>query len=210
MPPVSRLRAGVTLSVLVNLAGASAAVFTAVVSPGGPAAVGSPAAPVTPRSAPPAVGAFVASAPVAWVGSAIDPLTPPPPDGAGAADVAVAVDVEGDEVPETDVEEGTGGDEVEAEPADRPPAEDGRRLVSSTGYCLDGQTADGGEVGPGGVAMNGVPLGSRWRVVDGSLAGSVLTVNDRIGRGSDFDVWFDDCDDASAYGRQVITVVSEA
>ncbi len=96
--------------------------------------------------------------------------------------------------------------EAPVEPSDG----DGERLVSSTGYCLDGTTADGGGVGAGGVAMNGVPLGSSWRVLDGSLAGSVLTVNDRIGHSSEFDIWFDDCDAAAGYGRQTIAVVPES
>ena len=80
-----------------------------------------------------------------------------------------------------------------------------RRAVS-TGYCLEGTTASGREVGPGTVAMNGVPLGSRWYVHDGPFAGTTLEVADRIGHGTDFDIWFEHCSDAMAYGRRTITV----
>ena len=39
----------------------------------------------------------------------------------------------------------------------------------------------------------------------GPLAGTVLTVNDRIGWGSEFDIWFATCAEAVAYGRHPIT-----
>lgn len=92
-------------------------------------------------------------------------------------------------------------------PTPRPAAAaDGSRRVVSTGYCLEGTTASGRLVGPGTVAMNGVPLGTRWRVHDGPFAGATLEVIDRIGHGTDFDIWFERCDDAMAYGRRTITV----
>lgn len=85
-------------------------------------------------------------------------------------------------------------------------ARGGIRRVVSTGYCLEGTTASGVPVGPGMVAMNGVALGSRWRVHDGPLRGSTLEVTDRIGHSTEFDIWFDDCADAVAYGRRTIGV----
>jgi hypothetical protein len=80
------------------------------------------------------------------------------------------------------------------------------RRVVSTGYCLEGTTASGVAAGPGMVAMNGVRLGSTWRIVDGPLGGTTLEVTDRIGHSTDFDIWFDDCAAATAYGRRTITV----
>ena len=203
MPLDSRLRAGVTLSVMVNLAGASAAVFSAAVAPAGPVAERFPDAAPVPT---PAVAAFVASAPVAWAAPPVAPPAAPP-----SVDAAAGVDVDGgdDLEPDADVYSGDGAT-VDVEAPVEPSDGNGERLVSSTGYCLDGTTADGGGVGAGGVAMNGVPLGSSWRVLDGSLAGSVLTVNDRIGHSSEFDIWFDDCDAAAGYGRQTIAVVPES
>lgn len=80
------------------------------------------------------------------------------------------------------------------------------RDVESTGYCLEGTTSSGAEVGPGMVAMNGVALGSRWLVHDGPFRGATLEVTDRIGHSTEFDIWFDDCTDAVEYGRRTITV----
>jgi 3D (Asp-Asp-Asp) domain-containing protein len=96
---------------------------------------------------------------------------------------------------------------VEAPASARPRNGAAARTVTSTGYCLDGTTADGGHTGPGEVAMNGVPLGSTWAVRSGPLAGRVLVVTDRIGHGSQFDVWFSTCSAARAYGRRTIEIV---
>lgn len=82
----------------------------------------------------------------------------------------------------------------------------GTRVVTSTGYCLDGITASGAEVGPGQAAMNDVPLGTHVQILDGPLAGTRFVVTDRIGHGTELDVWFDDCDDAVAYGRRRVTI----
>jgi 3D (Asp-Asp-Asp) domain-containing protein len=77
-------------------------------------------------------------------------------------------------------------------------------VVSSTAYCLTGVMANGQRVFRGAVAMNGVPLGSRWRVVE---TGEVFVVADRIGHGSGFDIAMPgDCDGARRYGRRTITV----
>jgi 3D (Asp-Asp-Asp) domain-containing protein len=75
--------------------------------------------------------------------------------------------------------------------------------VSSTAYCGGGTTASGESAHEGGVAMNAAPLGTTWRVVG---SGATYTVNDRIGSGSDFDIYFSDCGAAEAYGRQTITI----
>lgn len=77
------------------------------------------------------------------------------------------------------------------------------RRVSSTAYCLRTPTANGERGYPGSVAMNGVPLGSRWRVNE---TGIVYRVNDRIGHGSGFDIWMASCSEAVMYGRRTVTV----
>lgn len=78
--------------------------------------------------------------------------------------------------------------------------------VESTAYCLGGQMASGRTVYSGAVAMNNVPLGSRWTVLSGPYTGRTLTVEDRIGYGSGFDIWMSSCDAARAYGRRTIQV----
>lgn len=77
------------------------------------------------------------------------------------------------------------------------------RTVSSTAYCLTGTMANGQRVYRGAVAMNGVPMGSRWEVVE---TGAVYTVADRIGHGSGFDIWMASCDEARKYGRRTVVV----
>lgn len=77
------------------------------------------------------------------------------------------------------------------------------RRVSSTAYCLRTPTANGERGYPGSVAMNGVPMGSRWRVNE---TGIVYRVNDRIGHGSGFDIWKASCAEAVMYGRRSVTV----
>lgn len=77
------------------------------------------------------------------------------------------------------------------------------RTVSSTAYCLTGTMANGQRVFRGAVAMNGVPLGSRWRIV----GGGTFVVADRIGHGSGFDIAMPgDCDGARRYGRRTVTI----
>jgi 3D (Asp-Asp-Asp) domain-containing protein len=86
------------------------------------------------------------------------------------------------------------------------PSGAGPRTVTSTAYCLDGTTASGSPVRTGIAAMNGVPLGTSVQVLDGPLAGTTLVVADRIGHGSELDVWFADCEAARSYGRRAVRV----
>ena len=91
-----------------------------------------------------------------------------------------------------------------ATPAPRPAGTGDTRTVSSTAYCLTGVMANGQRVYRGAVAMNGVPLGSRWQVAE---TGAVYVVADRIGHSSGFDIAMPgDCAGARAYGRREITV----
>lgn len=79
--------------------------------------------------------------------------------------------------------------------------------VESTAYCLTGTMASGKPVYEGAAAMNGVPLGSKYRVVDGPEAGKIYTIEDRIGHSSEFDIAFPgDCEAAMQYGRRTINI----
>lgn len=83
----------------------------------------------------------------------------------------------------------------------------GSRQVNSTCYALTSNNAAGRTPRLGDVAMNGVPMGSRWYVHDGPYAGRVLVVADRIGHSSQFDVWNPSrawCLDV--YGRRTIRI----
>ncbi len=79
--------------------------------------------------------------------------------------------------------------------------------VESTAYCLTGTMASGKAVYDGAAAMNGVPLGTKYQVVNGPEAGKIFTIEDRIGHSSDFDIAYPgDCDAAIEYGRRVINI----
>lgn len=93
------------------------------------------------------------------------------------------------------------------EPQPTPATVQGARRVSSTAYCLTGTMASGRRVYRGAVAMNGTPFGSRYQVLDGPRAGETFVVEDRIGRGSSFDIAYPgDCRGAMSYGRRMVTI----
>ncbi len=79
--------------------------------------------------------------------------------------------------------------------------------MSSTAYCLTGRMASGKFTYSGAAAMNGVPLGSRYRVLSGPRAGTTLVVEDRIGHSSGFDIAYPgNCGAARSYGRRTISI----
>lgn len=79
--------------------------------------------------------------------------------------------------------------------------------VHSTAYCLSGRMANGQYAHRGAAAMNGVPLGTRFRVMTGPLRGKILTVKDRVGHGSEFDVAMpNNCSSARRYGRRTVNL----
>lgn len=79
--------------------------------------------------------------------------------------------------------------------------------VDSTAYCLTGTMASGKKVYEGAAAMNDVPLGSRYRVLDGPRAGEIFIIEDRIGHSSEFDIAYPgDCDAAIQYGRRLVRI----
>lgn len=98
---------------------------------------------------------------------------------------------------------------------------DARRLgahytVESTAYslCSSGSTmANGHHVRWGAVAINFLALGTRIRMdrpvvahrADGKLVRRrSFTVADRIGYGTELDIWMPSCSDAAGYGRRTV------
>lgn len=82
-----------------------------------------------------------------------------------------------------------------------------RLRVHSTAYCLNGRMANGQSAHSGAAAMNNVPLGTKFKVKTGPLKGEVLTVKDRVGYGSEFDIAMpNSCTSARRYGRRTINI----
>ena len=78
--------------------------------------------------------------------------------------------------------------------------------VSATSYspCSSGTiTASGEPVRFGGVAMNTVPLGTHIEISPAAFGRSTFTVNDRIGSGSQLDIFTPNCQQAIDFGRRM-------
>jgi 3D (Asp-Asp-Asp) domain-containing protein len=89
----------------------------------------------------------------------------------------------------------------------RTPAPQRRKTVDSTAYVWTGnRTASGIFPQVGMVACNFLPFGTRVTILSGPLAGQTLTVTDRIGHSSEFDVFMDTYEQAIQYGRRSIQV----
>ena len=78
--------------------------------------------------------------------------------------------------------------------------------VSSTSYCQSGVMADGQQTFVGAVAGNMWPLGTHLFILSGSHKGEIVQVLDRIGWGSQLDLFTWSCKQAWQYGRQQILV----
>ena len=78
--------------------------------------------------------------------------------------------------------------------------------LNSTSYCTSGIMASGVWTYVGAVANNMWPLGTRLKILSGEYAGSVVTVSDRIGWGSQLDFYTPNCGAAWNYGREQISV----
>jgi 3D (Asp-Asp-Asp) domain-containing protein len=78
--------------------------------------------------------------------------------------------------------------------------------VSSTGYCLKGNTATGVPTSPGVVAVDPtvIPLGTRM-YVPGYGEGVAADTGSAV-KGRTIDVWFESCADATAWGRKTVTI----
>lgn len=77
-------------------------------------------------------------------------------------------------------------------------------IADTTGYCDHGTMASGQYTHWGAVASNRHPLGTKIKLsrrVDGRRYFRVL---DRIGWGSELDIWFPSCDRAVRFGRRTV------
>jgi 3D (Asp-Asp-Asp) domain-containing protein/peptidoglycan hydrolase CwlO-like protein len=98
----------------------------------------------------------------------------------------------------------SGGGGTSVPPA--PPAHGTKMTVSSTGYCLKGNTATGVPTSPGVVAVDPavIPLGTRM-YVPGYGEGVAADTGSAV-KGKTIDVWFDSCAKAIAWGRKTVTI----
>lgn len=82
------------------------------------------------------------------------------------------------------------------------------RADAATAYCLRGTMADGTFTRGGSAAHNGYALGTRIHVSPAPWwwPSGNFTVRDRIGYGTDLDLWAPDCGTAIAYGRRSVSV----
>ena len=76
--------------------------------------------------------------------------------------------------------------------------------LDSTSYCQAGTMADGQETYWGAAAGNEWPFGTRLKILTGRLAGTVVTIADRIGWGSQLDIFSPSCAWSWLYGREAI------
>lgn len=76
----------------------------------------------------------------------------------------------------------------------------------TTSYCLRGRMADGTYTRAGSAAHNGYPLGTRITVSPPVFGRALWTVRDRIGWGTQLDLWNPSCGASLAFGRRVVHV----
>ena len=102
-------------------------------------------------------------------------------------------------------DEGTGTPSAPSVPP-APPANGSKMTVSSTGYCLKGNTATGVPTSPGVVAVDPavIPLGTRM-YVPGYGEGVAADTGSAV-QGRTIDVWFESCSQALAWGRKTVTI----
>lgn len=79
--------------------------------------------------------------------------------------------------------------------------------TATTSYCLSGRMADGSYVRAGSVAHNGYPLGTRIYLEPAVFGRHRYVVRDRIGWGTELDVWHPSCAVSRAFGRRRVVVV---
>jgi 3D (Asp-Asp-Asp) domain-containing protein len=79
---------------------------------------------------------------------------------------------------------------------------------AATAYCLRGTMADGTYTRPGSAAHNGFALGTKITVRPAPWwhPSGQFVVRDRIGYGTDLDLWAPDCGTAILYGRRSVSV----
>jgi 3D (Asp-Asp-Asp) domain-containing protein/peptidoglycan hydrolase CwlO-like protein len=87
-----------------------------------------------------------------------------------------------------------------------PPANGTKMTVSSTGYCLKGNTATGVPTSHGVIAVDPtvIPLGTRM-YVPGYGEGTAADTGSAV-KGRTIDLWFESCADAMGWGRRTVTI----
>jgi 3D (Asp-Asp-Asp) domain-containing protein/peptidoglycan hydrolase CwlO-like protein len=87
-----------------------------------------------------------------------------------------------------------------------PPANGTKMTVSSTGYCLKGNTATGVPTSHGVIAVDPtvIPLGTRM-YVPGYGEGTAADTGSAV-KGPTIDLWFESCAVAMAWGRRTVTI----
>lgn len=78
--------------------------------------------------------------------------------------------------------------------------------VVATSYCLSGTMADGSPTRHWSAASNSLPLGTRIWIEPKVRGRHRWTVRDRIGWGTQLDLWAPSCGQAVAFGRRVLRV----
>ena len=98
----------------------------------------------------------------------------------------------------------TSGSVATAPPA--PPAQGSKMTVTSTGYCLKGNTATGVPTSHGVIAVDPsvIPLGTKMYVPGYGEGVAADTGSAVIGRM--IDLWFSSCADAMAWGSRTVTI----
>lgn len=81
-----------------------------------------------------------------------------------------------------------------------------QRSIGASAYCLSGNMANGERVHDGAVASTVLPRGTSWKIIEGKLAGKVLTVKDTGGPRATFDVWMASCPAAIDFGRPTLVI----
>jgi 3D (Asp-Asp-Asp) domain-containing protein/peptidoglycan hydrolase CwlO-like protein len=108
---------------------------------------------------------------------------------------------------ETQSEQLTPSSDGSADPIPPPPPAHGSKMtVSSTGYCLKGNTATGVPTSPGIVAVDPavIPLGTRM-YVPGYGEGTAADTGSAV-KGRTIDLWFSSCAQARAWGMRTVTI----
>ena len=82
----------------------------------------------------------------------------------------------------------------------------GAMLASSTSYCLNGTMSDGTWTRWGSAASNHYALGTRIQIDRAFYGRRRFTVRDRIGWGSDLDLWAPSCGMSLGWGRRTVRV----
>lgn len=82
-----------------------------------------------------------------------------------------------------------------------------QHIVQATSYCLRGVMADGTRTRRRSAASNSLRLGTRIRLrghVTGPGGLRLYVIRDRIGHGTQLDLWTGSCSTALAWGRRIV------